>query len=58
MAPRRDRKRITFAGALRLAPMPRSIRWFLNEVWPIVHRSLPDVTLTIIGKQPPRISSR
>ncbi len=53
MAPRRDGKRITFAGALHWPPNAEGIRWFLNEVWPIVHRSLPDVTLTIIGKQPP-----
>lgn len=54
MTPRAKGQRITFVGALHWPPNAEGIRWFLDEVWPMVHRILPDATLTVIGKQPPR----
>jgi polysaccharide biosynthesis protein PslH len=41
-------------GTLSYPPNADGIRWFLNEVFPLIQRQVPDVTLTIIGKNPPR----
>ncbi len=40
-------------GSLHYPPNADGIRWFLNEVFPLVQEQAPDVTLTIIGKNPP-----
>jgi glycosyltransferase involved in cell wall biosynthesis len=41
-------------GTLHYAPNAEGIRWFLHEVWPKVRASVPEATLTIVGKNPPR----
>jgi glycosyltransferase involved in cell wall biosynthesis len=41
-------------GTLHYPPNADGIRWFFNEVFPLVQKRVPDVTLTIIGKNPPR----
>ncbi len=41
-------------GTLHYAPNAEGIRWFLHEVWPKVRVNMPDATLTIVGKNPPR----
>jgi glycosyltransferase involved in cell wall biosynthesis len=40
-------------GTLRYPPNADGIRWFLNEVFPLIRRQIPDATLSIIGKDPP-----
>ena len=40
-------------GSLHYPPNADGIRWFLNEVFPLIQAEAPDVTLTIIGKNPP-----
>ena len=41
-------------GTLSYPPNADGIRWFLNEVFPLIQQQMPDVTLTIVGKDPPR----
>ncbi|HKI53609.1 MAG TPA: glycosyltransferase family 4 protein [Anaerolineales bacterium] len=47
-------KNIVTLGTLHYPPNADGIRWFFNEVFPLVQKRVPDVTLTIIGKNPPR----
>ena len=50
--PRRDPV-VTFTGALFRSVNSDSIRWFLEEVWPTVHTSVPEAKLVIAGADPP-----
>ena len=47
-------KNIVTLGTLHYPPNADGIRWFFNEVFPLVRQRVPDVTLTIIGKNPPQ----
>ena len=47
-------KNIVTLGTLHYPPNADGIRWFFNEVFPLVRQQVPDVTLTIIGKNPPQ----
>lgn len=46
-------KNIVTLGTLHYPPNADGIRWFFNEVFPLVRERVPDATLTIIGKNPP-----
>ena len=46
-------KNILTLGTLHYPPNADGIRWFANEVFPLVQAREPDATLTIIGKNPP-----
>ena len=41
-------------GSLHYPPNADGIRWFFQEVFPIVKENIPEAQLTIIGKNPPR----
>lgn len=47
-------KNIVTLGTLHYPPNADGIRWFFNEVFPLVRERVPDATLTIIGKNPPQ----
>jgi glycosyltransferase involved in cell wall biosynthesis len=47
-------KNIVTLGTLHYPPNADGIRWFFNEVFPLVQKQVPDATLTIIGKNPPQ----
>jgi glycosyltransferase involved in cell wall biosynthesis len=47
-------KNILTLGTLHYPPNADGIRWFFNEVFPLVRQQVPDATLTIIGKNPPQ----
>jgi polysaccharide biosynthesis protein PslH len=49
-----DSHNILTMGTLYYPPNADGIRWFLQEVLPLVRQKMPDVTLTIVGKNPPR----
>jgi polysaccharide biosynthesis protein PslH len=51
---RRNSLNIMTMGTLSYPPNADGIRWFLKEVFPLIQRQIPEVTLTIIGKGPPR----
>jgi glycosyltransferase involved in cell wall biosynthesis len=48
-----DSTNILTLGTLHYPPNADGIRWFIQEVFPLVQRQLPNVTLTIVGKNPP-----
>jgi len=47
-------RNIVTLGTLHYPPNADGIRWFFNEVFPLVRKRVPDVTLTIIGNHPPQ----
>ena len=47
-------KNILTLGTLHYPPNADGIRWFVREVFPSVREHVPDVTLTIVGKNPPQ----
>ena len=42
-------------GTLHYPPNADDIRWFLEEVFPLVRLQQPEASLTIIGKNPPQV---
>jgi glycosyltransferase involved in cell wall biosynthesis len=47
-------RNIVTLGTLHYPPNADGIRWFVNEVFPLIRKRVPGVTLTIIGKNPPQ----
>jgi glycosyltransferase involved in cell wall biosynthesis len=41
-------------GTLHYPPNADGIRWFIEEVYPKIQQRIPQVTLTIVGKNPPQ----
>jgi polysaccharide biosynthesis protein PslH len=41
-------------GTLYYPPNADGIRWFIQQVFPLVRQKLPSVKLTIVGKNPPK----
>jgi glycosyltransferase involved in cell wall biosynthesis len=41
-------------GTLYYPPNADGIRWFVQDVFPLVRQKMPKVTLTIVGKNPPK----
>ena len=48
-----DSLNIMTLGSLNYPPNVDGIRWFTNDIFPLVQSQEPDVTLTIIGRDPP-----
>ena len=46
-------RNIMTLGSLNYPPNLDGIRWFMEEIFPLVQQKAPDVTLTVIGKNPP-----
>jgi glycosyltransferase involved in cell wall biosynthesis len=49
-----DSKNIVTLGTLHYPPNADGIRWFFNDVFPLIRKRIPEATLTIIGKNPPQ----
>ena len=49
-----DELNILTMGTLYYPPNADGIRWFIRDVFPLVQRVLPNVKLTVIGKNPPK----
>ena len=49
-----DRERVAFCGVMNYAPNDQGIRWFINEVWPIVKARRTGATLAVVGADPER----
>jgi len=45
---------IVTLGTLHYPPNADGIRWFINDVFPLIQKRVPEATLTIIGKNPPK----
>lgn len=52
--PDQDSLNILTMGTLYYPPNADGIRWFIQQVFPLIRRNLPQVTLTIVGKNPPK----
>lgn len=44
---------VSFIGSLDWIPNYEGINWFLNEVWPDVHKKFPELELHIAGRNTP-----
>lgn len=49
-----ERERVVFCGVMNYAPNDQGIRWFIDEVWPIVKARRSGATLAIVGADPGR----
>ena len=49
-----DRKDIYFVGGYQHPPNIDAVKWFVNEIWPLVHEQLPDLKFHLIGSQAPK----
>jgi sugar transferase (PEP-CTERM/EpsH1 system associated) len=49
-----DSERVVFCGVMNYAPNDQGVRWFINEVWPIVKMRRSGATLAVVGADPPR----
>lgn len=41
-------------GTLHYPPNADGIRWFVHEIYPLISQAIPEISLTIIGKNPPQ----
>lgn len=48
-----DSKNILTIGSMHYPPNADGIRWFINEVFPLIVKEFPEATLTVVGKNPP-----
>lgn len=49
---------ILFCGALDYSPNVDAIDWFVDHIWPLVHKQMPQAQWKIIGKSPDARSRR
>ncbi len=49
---RRNLQRIGFIGALSYPPNQDGLKWFGEEVWPGIHKEMPQARFRIVGKIP------
>ncbi len=49
-----DSFNILTLGTLHYPPNADGIRWFMREVFPLVQSFVPEATLTVVGKNPPK----
>jgi glycosyltransferase involved in cell wall biosynthesis len=49
-----EKNRLVFVGMLAYWPNEDAVLYFYREILPLIMRELPDVTLWIVGKDPPR----
>ena len=46
-------RNLVFTGSMDWLPNEDGITWFVRDVLPRIHASMPDATLTIVGRHPP-----
>lgn len=49
--------RIGFIGTFDYPPNVESVRWFIDECWPVVKKLVPDARLRLIGKGSERVAA-
>jgi len=45
---------MVFTGSMDWRPNQDGVRYFIEEIFPAVKRTLPDATFTVVGRNPPR----
>jgi O-antigen biosynthesis protein len=53
-----DRNGLLFVGGFMHTPNVDGVRWFVEEVLPLVRKRLPDLVFSVVGSNPPREVSR
>ncbi|HET6979214.1 MAG TPA: glycosyltransferase [Pyrinomonadaceae bacterium] len=48
----REPRHLVFTGSLDWLPNDDAMRYFVNEILPLVRRTIPDVKLTVVGRNP------
>jgi GT2 family glycosyltransferase/SAM-dependent methyltransferase len=46
-------KRLLFVGGFNHTPNKEGVIWFVKEVFPLIRKHFPDVTLDVVGSNPP-----
>jgi len=49
-----DARNLVFTGAMDWLPNEDGIIWFVDEVLRRIHEKMPEVTLTVVGRNPPQ----
>jgi sugar transferase (PEP-CTERM/EpsH1 system associated) len=47
-----QRHNLVFTGSMDWLPNEDAIRYFIEEIMPLIRQSVPDVTLTVVGRNP------
>jgi sugar transferase (PEP-CTERM/EpsH1 system associated) len=47
-----DPRNVVFTGSMDWLPNEDAIRYYTDQIMPLIRRSLPDVTLTVVGRNP------
>jgi len=47
-----DPRNVVFTGSMDWLPNEDAIRYYTDQILPLIRRSLPDVTLTVVGRNP------
>jgi len=48
-----DKPELFHIGSMNWLPNEEGVRWFLEEVWPMLHENFPDITFTLAGRGMP-----
>ena len=48
----KDEFNIVFTGSMDWLPNEDGIRWFTEEIYPIIKRKIPQISLTVVGRSP------
>lgn len=48
-----ERWGLLFVGGFKHQPNVDAMKWFLEEIWPLVHKQRPDLTVTVVGSNMP-----
>ncbi len=48
----RDAHNLVFTGSMDWLPNEDAIQYFTNQILPLIKQSIPDVTLTVVGRNP------
>jgi polysaccharide biosynthesis protein PslH len=48
-----DESRLVFTGSMDWRPNQDAAHYFVREIWPILRRARPDLTASIVGRNPP-----
>ncbi len=48
----KDEFNIVFTGSMDWLPNEDGIRWFTEEIYPIIKRKIPQISLTVVGRNP------
>jgi glycosyltransferase involved in cell wall biosynthesis len=48
-----DDKQVVFCGSMDWIANVDGLKYFFDEVWPLIREQVPDVSMKVVGRQPP-----